>query len=286
MITPVLSAYNMQDINEAILNIKNEVLKLSKCNLDYLKYRYSSSPYTEVELRDKLDRLVTYREVLTRLKDQILSGVCNCLDKESYSCLMEKVTRLVGKNCKPVYVDYTIDNSNEEEWVMKCPFCRSYENWEKWSKFFAGKLNLQINADTEVLTNLILEISREIITPNVLLAISVYTEVRENLNLEISRSTEEIKLDFELLIEQVPNFDLNLSIYTELIEKHKLSFDIIKTVYDEGLSLEVDQEEVQLRTPVNAYTLAEISGNIDPSYLDKFGMGVTINKKDLLQDYK
>lgn len=282
----IFSIYNIHDVDEFSLKIKNEVFKLSKSYIGYLENRYSCDLLYEQKINDQINRLTTYGCILERIKDQFLSNNNTCLNSESFRCLIEKINNIIGRNCISDLVDYNINKDSEEEWVIKCPFCRTYENWEKWAKFFAGKLNLELNSNTEVLPNLILEISRKIITPNVLLAISAYTEVRNNLNLEVSRSVDEIKLDFQLLLEKVPSFDLNLSLYTELINNHKLSFDMVKTIYDEGLSLELCEEEVQLKTPVNAYTLSELSGNINPSYLRKFGMDTTINKKDLLQDYK
>lgn len=282
----ICGLYNLRDLDEINLKIKNEVHKLSKSHLRLIKNRYSCDLEYESSLKDKISKLNTYYKILNRLKDQSLSGYEICLDKESLQCLIEKIIRIIGKNCVPELKDYCIDKSREDEWVVKNPYCRSYEDWEKWSKFLCEKLHLNISSETEKLTSLILEITQETITPNVLLAISAYTEVRENLNLKISRSDDEIKLDFKLLLEKIPSCNLNLNIYQEMIKNHKLSFDIVKTIYDEGLSLELTKQNVELKTPVNVYNLSQLSGEINPSYLKKFGMKTTLNKQDLLQDYK
>jgi hypothetical protein len=281
----VCGLYSLRDLDLICLQIKNEQSKLSEKYLSELYRKYSNSATYESNIKNRIKRLSVYHSIIRRLKQQVLCGSSICLDRVSLQGLVEKITRLVGKNCHISNNDYLIDDSKEEQWVIKRPFCRTYEDWEKWAKYFAGKLKLELKTETEQLNKLILEISRETITANVLLALSAYTEARENLNLEINRSDEEIKLDFELMLEKVSGFDLSLDVYVEMIKDHKLSFDIIKTVYDEGLSLDISGEKVQLKTPINAYTLEELSGEIDVSYLKKFGMDSTINKKDLLQDY-
>ena len=283
--TKICGLYHLRDIDDLRLRINNRINSLSDDNLRFLYNAYNPNVYYQAELDYKFDRLSTYEGILKNLKDQVLNGNDICLSRNSLQSLVEKVNNILGGG-RIRYTDYEIDDSREEEWVFNNPFCRTYEDWEKWAKIICGKLQLELNFETEKINNLILEITREIITPNILLAISAYTEARQNLKLEINRSDEEIKLDFELLIEKLPTFDLSLDIYVEMIKEHKLSFDIIKTVYDEGLSLQLGSEEVELKTPVNAYSLEQISGNINPSYLKKFGMETSINKKDLLQDYK
>lgn len=278
--------YHIRDLDELRLKIKNEMCKSSKSHLSQLKNRYSSNLECESSFEEKSDKLFTYDRILEKVKEQTLSGNEVCLDRYSLQCLIEKVTNIIGKNCMVELCNYDIDTSREEEWVMKYPFCRTYEDWEKWAKYFAGKLNLELKSDTEQLNNIILEVTRETISPNVLLAISAYTEVRDNLNVEVSRSDEQIRLDFEILMEKVSGFDLDLKIYSELIKNHKLSFDIVKTVYDEGLRLNSDSGGCYLVTPLSSYNLNQLSGDIDPSYLSRFGMTTTINRKDLLQDYR
>ena len=61
---------------------------------------------------------------------------------------------------------------------------------------------------------------------------------------------------------------------------------MIKVIYESGLSLELDDGKAYLKTYIDRYDISEIDGEIDPSYLEQFGMQATINKKDLLQDYK
>jgi hypothetical protein len=120
----------------------------------------------------------------------------------------------------------------------------------------------------------------------VLLAISVYTEARKNLKLEVNRTEDECKLDFKLLLEKVPECNLDLKLYTTLVKQHKCTYDMIETLYKEGLSLHIPNGVPELKTPVDSYDLTTLSGEIDPTYLERFGMKTTINKEDLLQDYK
>lgn len=276
--------YDRDDINNILLKIKNHLSTLSTRHTFHIKNNYSADLTYENKLKDDITKLLTYQSIFNRLKLQDSYSNSFCLNNESINHLFEKVISIIGVNCRINSLDYNLNADKEEEWVMKNPFCRSYEDWEKWVKFFCGKLNLDITVDKKTKENLILEISREIISPNLLLTISTYKKVNDELTLRVQRTDNEIKLDFNLLTEKVDH-DLTLKTYTSLVKDCSMSFDMIQSVYAEGASLEVsNNNEVILKTSYNTYNLDNLGG-IDPTYLKKFGMNVTIDKDNLLRDY-
>jgi hypothetical protein len=154
----VCGLYTIADLDEISLKIKNEIYRTSKSHIYYLSNRYSNDLGFESKKYNKNNRLATYYDIIKRVKEQSLAGGEICLDRESLQLLVEKVIRIIGKNCRIDLLDYKIDNSMEDIWVMKYPFCRSYEEWEKWSKFVCGELKIEISSETEKRCNLILEV--------------------------------------------------------------------------------------------------------------------------------
>lgn len=282
----VCGIYNIKDIDETILNIQNKIHEFSYSRIVDLINRYTLNRGNITLIIKKIDKLFTYKDILVRLKERVLAGCDPCMDRKQVQQLMEKITDILGKNCKNRYCNIIIGESREEEWVIKKPYCRTYQEWEKWSKYICEQLDLELKFEIVKRPDFILDIVTQTIKPEVLLALSVYTEVRDKLNLEINRSEEQTKLDFELLVEKIPNIDLDLKVYAELVNKYKLSFDIIKTIYENGLNLQITTKGVEMKTPINIYNISQLSGTINMDYLKKFGIKTDIDKNNFLQDYK
>lgn len=272
-------------IDNSILTIQNKISQFSEKYLFQLENRYDLNEDCSFDDFYKIKKLNVYLDILNKLKEQKFQGSGYCIDESEYNLLVEKIIDITGKECKNLLDSIYIDNSKEDIWAFKNPFCRSYESWEKWSKFFCGQLQMELTLEEEKIPELMLEISREIISPNVLLAITAQKEVK-NLNLEISRTVEESKLDFQLLIEELDECDLVETQYVDLVQVQGLSYDMIKVIYESGLSLVTDDKEVYLKTPMNTYKISDLSGKINLKYLEKFGIKPTITKDKLLEDYK
>lgn len=283
--TTICGLYSLADLDEFSLGMKNEVYNISKKRLRDLANGYRVDPLCNVRDTNTVKRLCTYLEAIRLIKDQEISGNGSCMDQETVQCLVEKIKGILGKNCKTPLSDIFIDDSTEDVWAMAHPHCRSYEEWNKWTKYVCGKLSIELKTETKS-QNLIFEISRKTVTPNVLMAISAHVDAR-TLDMEITRDDDEVDVDFSLLSENVELLNLTKGQYNTIVKDNNLSYDIVKTIYDEGLSLEIDENNmVNLVTPVDKYNLADISGNITVDYLKRFGMEATINKNDLLQDFK
>lgn len=273
---------NLVSINNTIEKIINANSKFSF----YTSYKYLYGYYmNEQYYSDAINKLEDYLWVFKKLKEQLIFTGEACVSYDKIKSLNEQVNNIIGNNCNDIIPVIKIDNSREDDWVFKNPFCRSYESWEKWSKFYCGKLKLNLNIEEEKIPNLILEISREIINPDVLLSITAYKEAN-NLNLEINRTKEENKLDFKLLKEDLGELDLTEYNYSDLVLSFNLSYDIIKTIYSSGLSLEKKNNEVYLKTPMSSYKLNDLSDEVDFKFLEKLGLKTTTTIKNLLQDYK
>ena len=263
------------------LKIKDKLSELSAQEVSNLYTGYSARK--ERKNYFKIQRLITYYSVLLRYEERLkwgdLDECKDCLDFESFS---ERVINLTGKYCGENTTDFKIDESKEHLWLMKSPQCRSYEEWEKWSKFFCRKLELQLEIERKE-CNLTFEISREIVNCDTLLAISAYRTACDT-NLKISRTPEECTIDFKLLKEDITNCDLQQKDYDNLISAN-VSYDIIKNVYDAGHKLKVKGKKVYLITQLDEYPLDSFPSDINLKYLSEFDLKTALDKNSFLDDY-
>jgi hypothetical protein len=258
-----------------LIKSKNKYAELSDEWLKHKCYGYSC----DKDALKKLKRLEAYIKILKDREIALHYGYHDCLDDEAYKCLLEKLTSLVGypkSNCKEVKVDI----SNRDQWDLKNPLCVSFDKWNKYSRLTAQQLEI----DFEVIKNpeeLVFELVQEIITPDVILALSVVNKA-DDLEFTISRTKEESKLDFELLLEKVET-DLTLEAYLDLVD-HNISFDIIKIIYESNLSLSIENEKVYLKTPLSSYPIKDLG--LDLSLIKThLKSEPSIKEPDLLTDY-
>lgn len=269
------------ELDSLIYQSKKTLSKLSHEIVKSKAYGYSCDKRAE----EKADLLQNYLRTLEDENRKIAIGGKPCLNCDDAQSLAEKVRRLTTscENC--IREDYSVDESMEELWIAQNPYCVSREKWEKIAYTVCRAFNIDILAEdltkdcditlealsVEQACNLTFEILREIIPCDIMLAISAYNEVCD-LGLTISRTEEECALDFKILKEEV-DCDLSLKAYKDLI-KCNLSFDIIKTVYENGCTIEVENGLIPvLSTPVDKYPLMALaSGTPDLKALKKIGV--------------
>lgn len=286
------TCYNV-DIEKLIYQSKSTLDSLSQKRAHNKAYGYSFSPEGFL----KLDVLTTYLGILEDEYLNISFGGKPCLDCNNLQLLAEKVRKITINCDTSLRRDLKVDNSKENEWISKNPYCVSREKWEELAYRICADFKLELKS-TEIVCDISFEIIRKLIPCDIMVSIAVYKQ-QCDLDLEISRTEEECDIDFEILSQEV-ECDLDLKMYKTLVENN-FSYDIIRTVYENGCTIEVNDSivpaEIHLVTPLKKYPIKDLNfkGIPDLKILKSLGVDTSDSKyiKDpnnfiqkLKQDYK
>lgn len=262
-------------IKDVIYNAKLKIEEESVNYSNFLKYGnlYSYSPYED---------LIEYTSILERNYDNKVRKFEQCLSPLEVESLIDKVLRITGKPCHSTFKDLTVDLSNRDKWISKNPMCVSYQDWEKWSYYICGKLNIDFKIEKKT-CDFVLELTRKTIHCDIL----VYVKAQKkscDLGIKLDVSKERCQAELKILVTE-SNCDLSLKTYVEL-KKCNISFDMIKKVYDCNLKLNINsKKEVVLVTDLNEYAL----DCINPESLESFSeinQSATVNVQDILNNYQ
>lgn len=250
------------ELDELIYQSKVKLEQLSDNRIKVLYYGYSCDKTAE----EKIKTLSNYIHVLEDENRKILLGGKECLNCDNLQRLAEKVRGLTASCDIDERRDLMVDKSGVDAWLVKYPFCASYEKWEKFAYRVCGILNIQVHAEKvecdvdfeifskEQVCNLAFDITREQIPCDIIMALSVYRQACD-LDFTIKRNLQECKVDFKLLHSEV-DCDLDFKTYRKLIECN-LSYDVIRTVYENGCSFTIGEgESAQLVSPLNSYPVS------------------------------
>lgn len=276
---------DIQDLDNLVYSINKYLCRLSETIKNELQWGHKCKG-NEHEVFTKLD---CYKQALSRYLEKSIRGAKHCLSSEKIQYIIEKVKDIIPKeSCPSCREDIQIDPSLENNWIKLNPYCVSYDKWNKYAKVVARDLNLSLTVEEDI-CNFALELSKKVIPCEILLAAEAFRKADCELGLKISRTEEECKLDWKLLIEQVPSCDLDLKSYLTLSKECNLSFDIIKEVYDCNLCLTTQTDEdtnqcVYLKTPLGEYELVELAATEDQLLKNNYSPKTILNK--YLADYK
>lgn len=275
-------------MDELIYQSKEKLEQLSDNRIKVLYYGYSCDKKAE----DKIKILDNYIRVMEDENRKILLGGKACLDCDKLQRLAEKV-RYITTSCDlEARRDLVIDKSKLDAWLVKYPFCASYEKWEKFAYRVCGLLNLEVRAEridcevdfeifsTEQVCNLVFDITREQIPCDIMIAISVYRQACD-LDFKISRTEKECRLDFKLLHSEV-ECDLDFKTYRKLIECN-LSYDVIRTVYENGCSFTIG-DSVELVSPLNSYPINAFNFTDIPDVEKLKKLGIPVANSQYIKD--
>lgn len=225
--------------------------------------------------------LIEYNKILEEDYKNELRGFKACLSKKEKQSLLDKILSITGKPCHTSTRDLIVDTSNVNKWISQNPMCVSYKDWEKWSHYICGKLNINFKV-TRKTCDFTLELTRKIIPCDILVYIQAHKKACD-LDIKLDINKDRCKAELKILREDV-NCDLSLKLYTEL-KKCNVSFDMVKKVYSCGLRLDMSAEEVLLVTDLNEYALS----CIDPESLApllEINQTPSVNIDDILNNYK
>lgn len=262
-------------IKNIIYNCKLKIEEESINHTNFLRFgaQYSYTPY---------ENLIKYTEILEENYNNNIQGFKECLDKHEVDLLVSKIIKYIGKPCISTNRDLSVDISKKQRWISENPMCVSYQEWEKWSYYICGKLNIDFKVE-RITCDFTLELTRKIIPCDIL----VYIQAQKKAcDLNIKLDIDKVRCQAELnILKQDVNCDLSLTTYIEL-KKCNVNFDMVKKVYDCNLKLNINsKKEVVLVTDLNEYAL----DCINPSSLEpllEINQIPTINIQDVLNNYK
>jgi hypothetical protein len=230
-------------------------MEISNSSIKKINKLYYGHSYKE-SVVDKQEKLSLVKWALNKLKHSMLRGSKVCYTPEEVSRLVSKARGLVPKQPRPTTrCDFTMDATGQSKWNMDHPYCVSRESWEELAHKVCGELGLVVDIK-EIGCDLVFDLSRKVINPNLLLAFSVRQEACK-MNWVVKRSEEECKLDWTLLLEKLPECALNFKTYLKLVEC-KLNYNTILEVYKCGLSFEVKDDGAYLKSLTRSYKLDSI----------------------------
>lgn len=263
-------------IKDIIYNAKLKIEEESISLVNFLKFGdevlYPVSKY---------DELIELTKILEEDYKNELRGFKKCLSNKETLSLVDKILKITGKPCHTSTRDLTVDLSKRNKWVSQNPMCVSYQDWEKWSYYICGKLNIDFKVTRKV-CDFTLELTRKIIPCDIL----VYIQAKKkacDMNIKLDINKDRCKAELKIL-RQDANCDLSLKLYTEL-KKCNVSFDMIKKVYSCGLKLKMEAEEVVLVTDLNEYALSCIEPESLAPLLE-INQTPSISIDDILNNYK
>lgn len=274
----ICSIHSYRSLDELTYRIKQRLNFLSREKLNNLFYNYKCAADIDTEIK----KLTSYKEVLDRTKTSFLHIQKSCNDDETIQRIIEKVNKLIGKTaCPKRRADIVIDESGLQAYLLTGPRCISYSAWNEFSRGICGKIGFTLTVEKQI-CDITYEISKKIIPCDLLYSLKVKRELCD-LGYVVKRTDQECRLDWKLLVEKT-NCDLDFKVYLSYIRKHNLSYPILEQVYAAGLSLTTVEDDVILCTPLNNYSLSEITPTDLRELLDA-GFVVETNRYDIKSDY-
>lgn len=260
------------NLGSLIYSIKCRLSSLNTGISSYLKYGYTCS-------ENDMNEAETLTEILPQIEQEHRNqkrGSSSCLSCSELRKWLEPIQSMVGV-VKSQQTTLKIDRSGLEQWNLQNPQCCELKRYKIYAKNLCKELGITCTIESKV-CSLALEITKDILNCDVQLVISAYKKAcRFGLEIKMDRSKCEVELG---LLKEKTNCDLTLSEYYDLVNDTNLCYDIIKTVYANGLSLETDGDDPILVTPLNSYNLRkDIDGEFKPS-----DSKLTIKK--ILDNYK
>lgn len=245
----------------------------------------------------RVDLLQNYLRVLEDENRKLALGGSPCLSSYKLQSLAEKVRGLTTTcdiNGRKDLIKED-DPITKNSWIAQNPYCVSRERWEKIAYIICDAFNLQINIvedtedcklDMEVLSveevcDITFEIVRNLIPCDIIVALSVYHEMCD-LDLNITRTLDESELDCNILVNDL-QIDLDQQLYRELVSAN-ISFDIIKTVYENGCSFNINNGDVELVTPMSAHSLSKLKFKGDPDIKTLTELGIEMEGSKFIED--
>jgi hypothetical protein len=221
------------DIEDLIYQCKSSLDVLAEKRVNSRKYG------TPFNAHDKIKQLESYLPIFEDERFNILSGGKECLTCDKLQLLAEKTRKITASCEKSPRRNLKVDTSGVDKYIVGNPYCVSREKWEELAYRVCREFKLELTS-VETKCDITFELIRKLIPCDIMVSIAVYKQ-QCDLGLKVTRNEDECKLDFEILTSEVP-CDLDLKTYKTLIDNN-FSYDIIRNVYENGCTIELDDSE-------------------------------------------
>lgn len=207
----------------------------------------------------------------------------DCLDKYELKKYKSILNTLLF-DCVTYDKEVTVDNTNRESWEVNNPSCVSRKQWEKIALKICHEYKLDfIVENIDKACDIAFDITKKVIDCEVLTAISVQQKMCE-LNIKVDTNPDKCSAEYKLLIEKYPECNLTKREYITLLDKN-FSFEVISSVYDKKLKLEVDSRgNTNLVSPLNNYSIQK-DLQFKEIIVDSKTKSLTVPRR-MLNDYK
>lgn len=238
---------SLEEIQNFIYNIEEKIKSLVCKRIDKYYYGYDCETDTcDLEL---------YKFLLEKyLKDTLRGVECVCPD-----VIQKIISKLHQYIPKPEDIDRPIDKSKEEEWIRQNLKCTTKAKWKKLAYKICHELEIDIRiVPEEVVCDLALDIQIGNLDCNVVEALSV-SSIACQQQVKVDRTEQECKVDHKLLLESL-NDGPSFKTYMNAVRKHHMTFEQIKEIYKNGLSIESDKKgNCQIKTSLRSYPLDQLT---------------------------
>lgn len=234
--------------------ITTKLCQLGKVQVGAICYGYG--PKVD---QDLVDELTIKQDILKREANKILRKQKRCFSDEELSKLLSKIDKKLvncGNTCNLLFVDDSLYNS----WVTQNPFCRRYEDWEKCLNVILPEYGFNPKLEIYNSTEFKLDVEANNITPEILLELSKF-EVIGDYSLALERAVlkseflvnlerDEIKNQLLLIFEREELHGvLDFKMVMEEVQNNKLSLSLIDKIYESNCELSLDLKSIT--TPNN-----------------------------------
>lgn len=245
-------------------NVKKEIEKTSKSRINNLTLGYPAKSFSN----DYINVLSNYDKIIVRYRKAILVQEPPCLCACKFNKLIEKINKLVGKDCsKKCREDVVIEE--RLDWIINNPHCVAAARWEKLVYQVCFDLSMDVElVSKKDLHSIVYEITKKELTCNIVAAFSVYDKVCKlthdidissplcTLTFDINKSKKECQIQYENLI-TTTKCDLSFKKYMQLLEC-RLNHSIIADVYGKSLRLDIVDDKPHLVTSSNSYNICDL----------------------------
>lgn len=244
------TSFRYSDLDSLEYKLKFSISELTGKYLGQLKYGY----HVDQDIKSDLEKGVIILDEIKRIKNVIKEDSLTCICVANAQLIVEKANNFykrcnlkLSKSCRN---DQYTDVSKKDQWNFSNPYCVSRQSWEELAHRVCGELGLMVEI-TQNTCDFLFDVSRDVISCDLLYAMSVYSAEVCKYNLTITRSKKECKLDWKMLTEKHPTCDLNYKQYAELCLGNNISYDIIAEVYNSGLTFEIENKTPYLCSPTS-----------------------------------
>lgn len=284
-------ACSIIDLDQLILQIKMAEYGFAEKLKNALYYKYDCGPKVETQLK----KLHAYRYHLEDEQVNLSMGGSGCLDCNELQLMSEQLADIIAScSVDGPRSDLKVDKTFVDGWIIQNPYCVAREKWEYLSYAVLCNLQMDIEVEKQQACNITMDIIREDIKCDIVMALEVYRQVCD-LNMTLDVTPQQCQIEFNLLIEDYDctegmslhaeklGNEITLQEYTALV-KANISPSIIAAVYESGCCLSVEDEQVILNTKTGSFPLNNIKFTGKPEIEILADYGVDLTQSKYLQD--